>query len=497
MSVMDYIDTEVFSPVFQNRIPQVHSDNIDRICKELFYAVKGKEEIFVYGDYDMDGFCCSLLWRDTLASLYDVPPTVFMYGERQHTVDRDIIRQVQASGARLVLICDSGSGASDKEIVSQLRMLGKVPVIIDHHNWSGNYRSDSRATLVFNSYEEKNSLGGCEISGAYASLLIARQLCEDHFGRNVPYSAMVYALASMYSDVVDLSSTVGRALYNATSIIKMPLPPLFSAMNAFDYSVSRSIFSFIIAHNVNACLLKEYFVPFNQAFTMKDKYGINTLAQRFAEVHSYATKLTELFVPQFTREAFGDLRLCIHHIDEETRALHIRNFSGLIANNIAKEEKSVAVVVIKDGLKYEGSFRDFYNRKMLNVFKLFCSADGHDAAFGLSFTNSTEIRRHLIQLSQTMERGGANDYQVLSSSLVGNAEDIQVLAMYNEYMNVKPRLMLTHRCGSARVVKSTRYRKFYDVGLPYLVCSTVPIYEGSNILIEPTISQNVELRCVD
>lgn len=497
MGIMDYIDTEVFNPVYQNKLPSVPSSNITKICKELFYAIKSKEEIFIYGDYDMDGFCSEMVWRETLSALYDVPTLHFMYGVRQHTLDRDIVQQVQVTKARVVIICDTGSSKGDREIAAQLRMLGKVPIIVDHHNWEGNYRDDSTRMLVFNSHEERELLGGCEVSGAYASLLIAQKLCEDYFSHVLPFNACVFALASMYSDVVDLATPVGRALYNLVSFTKMPMPQLFRAMNTFDYSICRRFFSFIIGPKINACFRTESFGPLNQAFLTRDKYTINTLAQNFAQVHDYAAKLTDLFVPQFTRETFEDIRLCIHHATAETRALHVRNFSGLIANQIAKEEKCVAIAVIKDGLKYEGSFRDFYNRKLLNTFKLFCKADGHDSAFGLSFANSTEVRRHLAQLASMLEHGGRSDYEVLSSTLVTSTEDIQVLAMYNEYMNTRPRIMLTHRCPYARCIKSTNYRKFYDVGLPYQVCSTLPVLEGQNILVEPTISQSVELRCVD
>ena len=79
MSVLDYIDTDIFSSVYQNKLPSPKSHNIDAICKELFYAIKGKEEIFIYGDYDMDGFCAAKVWDEVLKSLYNVPVRHFTY----------------------------------------------------------------------------------------------------------------------------------------------------------------------------------------------------------------------------------------------------------------------------------------------------------------------------------------------------------------------------------------------------------------------------------
>lgn len=497
MSVLSYIDADIFTPVCQNKLPAISSPNIDAICKELFYAIKAKEPIFVYGDYDMDGLCAAMVWDEVLSTLYNVPVIHFNYTQRMHSVDPQIVSQAKASRARIVIICDSGSGISDRDTLSMLRLNGHVPIVIDHHNWEGDYVSASYHNLMFNSHEENKLLGGAEISGAYASLLVASRLCEKYFNHSLSYNAMVYALASMYSDVVDLASIPGRALYNMVSMIKMPGPTMFNAMNAWNYSYCRRFFSYIVGPKVNACFRTEEFGPLNRALTVKDKYEMNSVVSSLGDVHSRASKLVDVFAPMFKRERFGDILLCVHIADNDSRALHVRNFSGLIANKIAQEEKCVVIAVIKDSRVYQGSFRDFYNRKLLPTFKLFCRSDGHDSAFGLEFTNINDFKRHLRRLSETVEAGARKDYNVISSSLVQSEEDVQALALYNEYMNVRPRIMLTHRCSYVKPVRVTRYRKVYDVGLPYTVSSTLPLIEGSNILVEPTISKSVELRCVE
>lgn len=497
MSVLEYIDSEIFTPVYNNKLPVVTSENVDNICKELYYAIKAEEPIFIYGDYDMDGFCAGQVWNEVLASLYRVPPIHFQYSRRMHTVDSDILRQVKNSRARIVIICDSGSGTSDRDVISILHMNGFTPIVIDHHNWEGDYEAACVYNLIFNSHEERDMFGGAEVSGAYASLLVAARLCEKYFSHTLSFNAMAYALASMYSDVVDLSSPPGRALYNVVSTTRMPGPQFFSSLNEWNYSFSKRFFSYIVSPKVNACFRTENFSPLNKALGLRDKYGMKSVVTEIKDVHSEASKLVDLFIPLFTREYFGDIVLCIHKADEQTKALHIRNFSGLIANKIAQEEKRITIVLVYDNRVYSGSFRDFYNRKLLPTFRLFCIADGHDSAFGVSVTNIKEFKRHLRSLSGFIETTVAKDYEVLSSSLAREQSDIQALALYNEYMNVRPRILLTHRCPYARLIKATKYKKTYDVGLPYTTISTLPLVEGSTILVEPTISKSVELRCVE
>ena len=497
MSVLDYINSDIFTPVYQNKLPVVKTLNIERICRELFFAIKSNEKIFVYGDYDMDGFCAVKVWDEVLSSLYDQPIIPFQYVNRTHSIDTDIIRQAKESGARIVIICDTGSGSKDHETVSMLILNGHLPIVIDHHNWEGDYKAVYKYHLVYNAFEERELLGGYEISGAYASLLVCNHLCGKYFNTTLPFNAMVYALASMYSDVVDLSTPPGRALYNVVSTIKMPGPALMTSLNKWGYAFCKRLFSFIIAPKINACFRTETFNPLNRALHATDKYVIGSVVESISEVHSEASQRTKMMVPLFERERYGNILLCIHAITDETRLLHIRNFSGVIATRIASEEKCMVLVVIKDGNCYEGSYRDFYSRKMLNTFKLFCEANGHDAAFGVKFNDVNDIRRHLRMLSSLVDTEINRDYTVLSSSLVTTKEDIQALSLYNEYMNVNSVIMLSHRCSRVRLVRNTRYRKFYDIDLPYNVSSSLPLLEGSSVLIEPTISKSVELRCVE
>lgn len=497
MNIMDYLDSEMFTPAYGGDLPVVKSDNIDRICRELYYAIKNEETIFIYGDYDMDGFAAANVWGEILSSLYHVPPVFFRYVNRMHSIDPAIVDQAKRSGARVVIICDSGSGIRDREVVAKLRMNGHEPIVIDHHNWEGDYESSCIYNLIYNSHEENELLGGAEISGAYASLLVGKHLCDKYFQHSLSFNAMIFALASMYSDCVDLATAPGRALYNIVQTVQMPGPLLLSSMNKWNYSFSRRFFSFIVAPPINACFRIEEFGLLNSGMLIKDKYLSPKVSDKFYVAHKYAKELVELLVPVFNRERYGNITVCVHAIVPETRAMYVRNFSGLIANRIAQEEKGMAIVVIKDGKTYEGSYRDFYNRKMLSTFRLFCVADGHDSAFGLSFSNLSEFTRHIQRLSETATVKTEKDYEAMSSRFVSSVEDVQALAVFNEYRNVRPKILLSHKCSSVRLVSTTRFRRVYDVGLPYNVSCTLPIMEGANLLIEPMITKSVELRAVE
>ena len=498
MSILDYLDSSIFIPVYKNDLPEIVTPSLDKICKELFYAIKSKEQIFVYGDYDMDGFSAVKVWQETLASLYDVPPIVFRYSKRMHNLDPDIIRQVRETKCRLCIICDTGSSLEDREIISKLRVEHRVPIIIDHHDWSdGDYEKAQMNMFVFNSHEESQSLGGCEISGAYASCLVAKRLCEKYFSQSLPYTAMLFALASMYSDMVDLATPVGKALYNAVRLIKAPGSPLLDEINTWGYQYSRRYFSFICAPLFNACFRAEEFGPLNEALRVRDKYRLKSIVQEMRAVHSNSSRMVDILLPMFSRESYGGITLCLADVTDETRLLHMRNFSRLIANRVASETHGIAVVLIRDVGLYEGSYSDFYDRPLLNEFKLFCHAAGHSTAFGIKCGDIANFRRHLKMLSGSLDVQTDKNYVTLSSTLVKSSEDVEVLALYNEYMNCRQKIFLLHRCGYLRMLNSTRWSKNYDIGLHYTVKSKSSLTEGLNILLEPAITKDVEFRIVD
>lgn len=496
MAVLDFLDSSVFSPVNSNEIPLVVTPSITAICEELYFAIKNDETIFVYGDYDMDGFCCSMVWREVLSLLRVKPPVIFKYVQRQHNIDIDIIRQVEQTKARIVIICDTGSSSDDRRILDMLHMMGRVPIVIDHHVFDGDYELESQHRLIFNTICEKQALGNCEVSGAYASLLVCRVLCERYFHSPLAFNAKVYALASMYSDCVDMSSVMGRALYNAVATAKAEGPMLFSELNSWGYLYSRRFFSYIVAPKINSCFRSERFSALNLLFSIDDKYFMKDACKTILDVYKETRQVGKSLVNLFDRCHVGEFVICSHIMTEGSNSLHIRNFTGIIATRIAQEEMSAVIVVVKDGNNYVGSYRDFYNRPLLDYFKLFCRAGGHEAAFGVEFSDMLDFKRHVQHLNQYVSQVKEKPYIVLNSGVIESPADYNALALYNEYMNTKCSVVISHSCNETRLVRSTLYNKYYTVGLPgdMQVIVRTPLTDGMQIVVEPAICRGVELR---
>lgn len=496
MSILDYIDGRVFSPVFQNDIPLIKSERADAVARGLALATRNKEKIMVYGDYDMDGFSAAMVWKETFAVAGNSNLEFFRYGSRMHRLDPDIIRQTKESNCSVVLICDTGSSFEDQQILRLLEMSGCFVIVIDHHTYVGDYEEDAKSRLIFNSRCETIALADCEVSAAYASLLIAKIMCEKYLNCSLAFNAKVYALASMYADVVDVSSVLGRALYNAVAMTKAPGPKAFAELNNVSYMFSRRLFSYIISPKFNACFRTSNFEPLNALLSSKDDYSVKKAISAIKDIHSDTSRVTRGMVGMFERERIGDFVLCVHKITSETAWTGIRNFTGVIATKISQEEMAPTVVVVKDGRSYEGSVRDYYNRPLLSTFRLFCSADGHPSAFGLSFNDMAEFKQNLNAMRGVNLGESPVPYLTVSSGIIESQEDIDALALYNEYMNTNPPIMISHKISKVTLVRSSKWNKFYDVGMGsgMIVRTSRPLLEGSTIIIEPVICKGVELR---
>ena len=496
MSVLDFIDSEVFKPEYDNDVPLIQSPNIDSMCREIKYAIKNGETIMVYGDYDVDGMFSMLVWKETFALLRAKAPVLFEYRNKTHRIDKDLITQAREADASLVIICDTGSSAEDRVILNELATDGRTPIVIDHHVFEGDYNLWTKYYHIFNSYSEIQALGGAEVSGAYACLLVAKVLCEKYMDATLAFNAKVYALGSMYSDVVDMSSPIARALYSSVAMANAPGPEFLVALNEWNYLYGRRFFSFIVAPKLNGCFRMEKVDLLNDILRCTEKWKYTKLCEELSQVHSDAKQLVKGFVRAYERVKVGEIMLCIHEATPETRSLNIRNFTGVVATQIAQEEKCPVICVVYDNHHYSGSYRDYYNRGLINLFSLFSECGGHPSAFGITFSNLSEFKRHCNGVSEHLDVTVERPHIILNSGVIESEADLDALALYNEYANVKRSVVISHTCRTLVLKRGTKYSKYYDVGLPTskVVMTKRPLLAGATILIEPALCRGVELR---
>ncbi|UQA55869.1 single-stranded-DNA-specific exonuclease RecJ [Polyangium aurulentum] len=100
----------------------------DRIAR----AVRAKERIAVFGDYDCDGITSAAIVTEVLRALGgEVVPLLATRKEGSYGLSMRALARVKATGASLLITCDCGS--SDHERLAAARAAGMDVVVIDHH----------------------------------------------------------------------------------------------------------------------------------------------------------------------------------------------------------------------------------------------------------------------------------------------------------------------------------------------------------------------------
>jgi single-stranded-DNA-specific exonuclease len=101
-------------------------------AERIARAIRARERIAVFGDYDCDGMTSAAILSDALRALDgDVSTFVASRFEGGYGVSPAAVVRLIASGASLVVTCDCGS--SDHASLETLRQRGVDVIVIDHH----------------------------------------------------------------------------------------------------------------------------------------------------------------------------------------------------------------------------------------------------------------------------------------------------------------------------------------------------------------------------
>ncbi|HEX3345621.1 MAG TPA: single-stranded-DNA-specific exonuclease RecJ, partial [Polyangiaceae bacterium] len=111
--------------------PEAMRDRGEAVAR-LARAVRAKERICVFGDYDADGVTSAALLTDVLRALGgEVVPLLADRFHGGYGLSAPALARVLATGATLLVTCDCGS--SDHERLESVRHAGVDAVVIDHH----------------------------------------------------------------------------------------------------------------------------------------------------------------------------------------------------------------------------------------------------------------------------------------------------------------------------------------------------------------------------
>jgi len=126
----DYLITQLPS-----YLPDLDRDQLARAVERIQTAVRNKEKIAIWGDYDVDGITSTAILWSVLSGFgglgADAVPYIPDRFSEGYGLNKKGIRKLSEEGVRLVVTVDSGITA--KEAVEYANSLGLEVIITDHH----------------------------------------------------------------------------------------------------------------------------------------------------------------------------------------------------------------------------------------------------------------------------------------------------------------------------------------------------------------------------
>jgi single-stranded-DNA-specific exonuclease len=376
-------------------------------------AIERKEQILIYGDYDVDGTMAVIILKTAIelcggSTDFHVPHRI----REGYDMRDDVIERAAAAGIRLIISVDMGIRAFGPAETA-LR-LGVDLIVTDHHLPGPD--GVPKALAVVNPNQ-----AGCEypykqLCGAGVAFKLAQELLSRHFDakdqERYLLSFMKVAAIATVADAVPLTGENRVfAKLGLQALRRAVNPGLKALLKVAQLSPQRSPTSaeiaFRIAPRINAAGRMDVARDVIELFNVKDPARAQELAAKLDQLNT-ARQEEERRILKAVEDRFdGDASLAeAYCIVLDGEGWH-RGVIGITATRVVERYNRPTVVIARDGEQAHGSGRSIRAFHLLEGMEacsdLFSRYGGHSHACGFSMpaANIEELRMRLDAFART------------------------------------------------------------------------------------------------
>lgn len=388
--------------------------------ERLRAAIERKEQVLIYGDYDVDGTVAVVILKTVIELCggqadFHVPHRI----REGYGMKDDVIERAAASGVRLIISVDTGIRAFTA--AETARRLGVDLIVTDHHLPEGSGVPVAVAVLNPNQ-------SGCEypckaLCGAGVAFKLAQALLEESGqARLLPSFLKVVAIATI-ADAVSLSGEnrvfAKLGLEGLRSPVNTGLKALLdvASLSQGQRRLSGGDVAFRIAPRLNAAGRMDVARDVIELFTVRDPARASELAQKLDQLNSERQREEQRTVEEIQKRLDGDAALLEPYclvLDGE--GWH-RGVIGIVATRVVERYGKPALVISRENGEGHGSGRSISAFHLLNALEhdgckgLFTRFGGHAHAVGFSLPADkiAELRHSLDAYARA--RLSATDFE--------------------------------------------------------------------------------------
>ena len=358
--------------------------------ERLRCAIREREKILIYGDYDVDGTTSVVILKTAIelaggVADYHVPHRLKDgYGMRP-----EVVEAAAGEGVRLIVSVDTGIRAA--QVVERATALGVDVIITDHHLPEAEL---PRALAVLNpnrpdcTYPEKN-LCGVGVAFKLVQGLIATLDWPADKVRRVTESFLKLVAIGTVADVVPLTGEnrviVKHGLSGLRSVRNPGLRALLDVAGFASSIPSATQVAFRIAPRINAAGRMDTANAVIEMFLTSDAARARTLAEQLHALNTERQEAEADTLEQCLREPFDASRAALVHCGDDWH----RGVLGIVASRVVDRFHRPVFVLSRgdDGLA-QGSGRSIPAFHLLEALEampdLFLKFGGHAHAAGVT-----------------------------------------------------------------------------------------------------------------
>ena len=398
--------------------------DMDRAVDRLVRAVAQKEQVAVFGDYDVDGVTSAALVSGFLERL-GLKVTVYIpHRENEgYGLNAEALRNLASRGCRLLITVDCG--ISDSEAVALAGELGMDVIVTDHHEPPDTL---PEALAVLNPKRPDCPFPFKELAGVGVAFNLVRALRHRLYGLGhwkagqVPNLKEYLDLAAL-GTVADLVPLLGdnrilvRAGLEVLDGCNRPGIKALKALCSLDSGITSTDIAFRVAPRINAAGRMAHADKAYRLLATDDDAEANRLAN---ELH-LLNQERQAEEKNILNEALDKIR-CL-----KKRSAYVlsspewkRGVIGIVASRLVEQFHRPVILFALDGDEAHGSGR---SPEGLNLYESLCACSGHLSSFG--------------------GHRAAAGMHLPSDSVEGFSEAFQkVVASVLEHNDINPRLMV-------------------------------------------------------
>lgn len=381
---------EFLNPSMENltaRNLEIDEQSLKKSIKRIKIAIKNKEKIIVFGDYDADGVCGTATLWETLDELNaDVMPYIPHRVEEGYGLSVKGIANLLAQypETRLIITVDNGIVAS--KAVDYANSLGIDVIITDHH---------VPGPLIPKAFSIVHSTLIC---GAAVSWFLSRELAEDKFEVSVELAA----IASV-TDVMKLTKFNRIILKTGLEEIKKSKRPgllaIIKTAGIEQEKIGVYELGHVIGPRINATGRLEHAIDSLRLICTRDPKRAEELAKRMDLTNQERQSLTiESFI--FAKELVGRNKKKLLFVNHE---IFEPGVIGLVAGRLTEEFYRPSIVLSVGDEFAKGSARSIAGFNIIDFIRmssdLLVDAGGHPMAAGF-----TVEKKNIKKLQEAMEK---------------------------------------------------------------------------------------------